>query len=177
MPQLVKDVYALIDIVKHIIVKDIMKTPAITVTEGEDFSSVEEIFVENGIRHLPVVDQQKRLVGFISQKDVYTHIAPRRLPEGKIEYRPGIIIDGDGYYEKESLNKYILDYVMHRNPVTINENGTLLEVIHLLIEKRIDCLSVIDQDRHVVGVVSRGDLLRLIDAADQKVKKAGSPAS
>lgn len=160
---------ALNKIINGIKVKDIMSTPVITVAPDEDFSVVQEIFVSRGIRHLTVVDGNNKLLGVISQKDVYTHIAPRRLPEGQIAYREGIIIDGDGYYEKESLNQYILNYIMHREPPTITENETLGDAIKLLITMKVGCLPVVDANKRVLGIITRGDFLRLANSIYKKI--------
>src|SRR3989338_1157869 len=91
-------------LLKEVSVKAIMKKPVRTVNVNEDFSRVEEIFVAYGIRHLPVVDGNHKLVGLITQKDVYRRVAPRRFIDGKVTYMNDRIIDEDGYYDKENLN-------------------------------------------------------------------------
>jgi CBS domain-containing protein len=50
--------------------QDIMKSPAITVTEDTLVSEVTRIFGEKSINRAPVVDRQRRLVGIVSRADV-----------------------------------------------------------------------------------------------------------
>ncbi len=151
------------DFLKKILIKDVMTKPVTTVHVNEDFSVVEEIFVTHDIRHLPVVDDAKKIVGIISQKDVYRRIAPRRSPDGKIVLTEDIIIDKDGYYEKESLNKYILNYVMSKNPVVLTEEKSLGDAIHAMAFSRVSCVPIVDGKKHVIGILTRIDILKFAD--------------
>ena len=81
----------------------VMTKPVIVVNREEEFSVVEELFIGKGIRHLPVVNDQQQVVGMISQRDVYRRIAPRRALDGTVQYQPGLIVDGDGYYKEDTL--------------------------------------------------------------------------
>ena len=146
-------------------VGDVMTVPPMTIYVDDDFSIVEEKFVANRIRYLPVIAHTGELVGIISQKDVYRRVAPRRSPEGQVIFSNEIIIDQDGYYEKESLNKYILNYIMRRDPVSITKEKTLGDAIHAMVTNKIGCIPVVDDRKHVIGVVTRLDVLKLIDAA------------
>lgn len=52
---------------------DIMTSPVITVAADSDLSEAAQVFVEHRIRHLPVIDDQGRLVGMLSRSDVLVH--------------------------------------------------------------------------------------------------------
>ena len=63
------------DLLNNVLVKEIMASPVVTISVQEDFSEVEELFLNKRIRHLPVVDHN-RLVGIITQRDLYRVISP-----------------------------------------------------------------------------------------------------
>ena len=80
------------DLVRHIIgeptpnihrtidgknIKDIMSSPAITVTVDTSIKKASEIFNEKRIKRMPVVDKDGRLVGIISTTDVVKWIGKR----------------------------------------------------------------------------------------------------
>lgn len=149
------------EILHKIEIADVMSKSIIVIEEGEDFSQVEEIFVSKKIRHLPVVNSQKEIVGLISQRDLYKCIAPRRAPDGNVVFQPGVIMDGDGYYKKESLDRYILRNVMKKDPRVLTAEQTLGDAIHLMVTEKSGCVPIVDQAQHVIGLLTRFDILRL----------------
>jgi CBS domain-containing membrane protein len=52
------------------LVRDIMTSPALTVTEETGMAEAFLIFAENGINHLPVVDSDNRLAGIVTRLDL-----------------------------------------------------------------------------------------------------------
>jgi len=65
-------------------VSEIMKAPVITVTPALPIEEAFEILRKKGIRHLPVVDDQDRLIGIISDKDLRQALVPaERIGEEK----------------------------------------------------------------------------------------------
>lgn len=149
-------------LLKQVTVADIMTTPVRTIDINEPFSTAEEIFVQEGIRHLPVVNAQQKLVGVLSQRDVYRAIAPRRFVDDSVIYREGIIVDKDGYYEKESLNHYVLKHIMRRDPKTVFPEQLAAEAVHIMTLDKVGCVPVIDSEKHVLGIVTRTDVLRFL---------------
>jgi len=49
--------------------------------------------------------------------------------------------------------------IMTKEVVTVRPNTTVGEIADLLLDHKISAVPVIDDDRHVVGIVSEGDLL------------------
>ncbi|HEX7027260.1 MAG TPA: CBS domain-containing protein [Gammaproteobacteria bacterium] len=49
---------------------DVMSTPAITVSEDADLQECEEKMERHQIRRIPVLDDQERLCGIVSQADI-----------------------------------------------------------------------------------------------------------
>jgi len=47
-----------------------MTAPVMTISENQHILDIFPIFYELGIQHLPVVDEEKRLVGMITPKNV-----------------------------------------------------------------------------------------------------------
>ncbi len=49
--------------------------------------------------------------------------------------------------------------IMTRNVITVKENTNLKEMVPLLLKHRISAVAVVDDENHLIGVVSEGDLL------------------
>lgn len=157
--QLISQMAALL---KHVMVGDVMTSPARSININDPFSTAEEIFVKEGFRHLPVVDSQEKIVGVISQRDVYRAIAPRRFLDDSVVYREGIIVDKDGYYERESLNHYVLKHIMRRQPKCVTADQFLANAVHIMTLDKVGCVPVIDHQQHVAGIITRTDLLKFL---------------
>jgi len=145
-------------------IKQVMSQPVVTVNGRAPFSRVAALFVENRIRHLPVTDDEGRLVGLMTKRDLYHTISPRKDIEQNLEYFREKIKDVAGdFYDKESLDRYILEKVMVKDVHTLREGNTLKEALHLMVEKRIGCVVIVGNEEKVEGIITRYDLLRFMD--------------
>ena len=136
---------------RKIYIKDIMATKLITAGLDTPFSRVWEIFSSHRIRHLPVVDSQRKLKGLITQRDFYRIVPPRREVE-----------DDGSFYLKETLDQFILQKVMTQDVVTLHPQDTLGAAIHLMVERKYGCIPVVDEKGVLAGILTQTDVLRAI---------------
>jgi CBS domain-containing protein len=135
-------------------VKDAMSREVITVTPETTVEAAIHLFLERNISGAPVVDQNGRLRGIITQFQLLEVLYDPNVKNSKIEE------------------------CMTRNVFTIEEDALLGTAANLLVVHRIQRIPVV---RHgsVVGIISRRDLLRYfaetgeeIDAFFAKLKSA-----
>jgi CBS domain-containing protein len=88
------------------------------------------------IRHVPVVDEQGRLVGLLSHRTLLRLLA-RGLPDG----------------EPVAIRE-----IMTADPVTVAPSTPTLEAIELMRTHRVGCLPVVE-DGALVGIVTAQDFL------------------
>ena len=129
--------------------KDIMKTPVISVRETDPFSSVHEKFHDHNIRHLPVVSETNKVVGLMTQRDFYRVHSPRRL------------LDGEYYYDKETLNTFILKNVMTPNPFTLTPEHSIADCLKAMGDFKYGCVPVVNRFKELVGIVTNTDILKI----------------
>ncbi|NJE62535.1 CBS domain-containing protein [Thermococcus sp. 21S7] len=100
-----------------------------------------------------VVDEEGRLMGFITMKDLLHFFEPPR--------RYSIV--GIGLLKKYSIShaSRIRD-IMVRKPITIHVEDDLGRAIKIMIETGKHHLPVIDENGHVHGVLEVKDIMRLI---------------
>jgi acetoin utilization protein AcuB len=142
-------------------VTEIMKKNVVTIFEYDDMSDAEEKFIHNKISHLIVVDHDNKFLGLVSQKYIYKTQSPRKIIKEEMDYDKNIVIDGDTFYEKDTLNKYILRTVMHKAPVVLTPDASIMEALMQIEKKMISCIPIVDKDRKVVGVLTDRDLVSL----------------
>jgi CBS domain-containing protein len=129
-------------------IEQVMVTPVITVKETDDFALVQEKIALYDIRHLPVVNDAGRLVGLISQRDLYQINSPRRLE------------DGSWYYDKEALNRFLLSKVMVRDPFVLKLDDTLYSAIEAMVRFKFGCVPIVDDYQILCGLLTRDTILR-----------------
>lgn len=145
-------------------VKDFMTTNPVTVTPLDSVETVLGRLEEHHISGLPVVNDEGKLVGIVSEADLLFKERPIRLPlyllllGGIIYLEP---LDRFLQELKKSLGVLVKD-VMTANPVTITPDAPISQAADLMLEKRINRLPVVDEQGKFVGIITRDDLLRAL---------------
>jgi CBS domain-containing protein len=130
-------------------VQDIMSKPAIVVEVDDPFHLVHEKFQTKDIRHLPVVNAEKKLVGLMTRTDLYRTISPRKTPDG-YQYNP------------RTLDEFILQRVMTENPTSVSPLTPLSVATEIMARNKYGCLPVVDGQNKVVGIVTETDIFKLV---------------
>ena len=114
---------------------------------------------EDEVRHFPVLDDDNKLVGIISDRDL-------RRPEW-VDEAP----DLSHIYNLD--NDLTVKDLMSTNLVVAHTFESLHKVTKLLIEHRYGALPVLNKEDELVGILSATDLLQALEMllADQKKKK------
>jgi CBS domain-containing protein len=125
------------------------------VTVSDDVAALEAFdqMVERGIRHLPVVDGGRRVIGVLSIDDLRG-----AFPFDVSTKRPL------GPQERSQALDYRVSDAMTWAPQTVRADTSLEQAARCLAEHRIGCLPVVDEDERLVGILSETDALRALDA-------------
>jgi CBS domain-containing protein len=131
------------------VVADVMTRNIITLREEENLLSIEDGMERFALRHLPVVDGNK-LVGLITHRDMlrFTHSCLRSR---------GVDRAIDARIQEESF----VASVMRRNVKTVSPDTPLKQAAKMLVDNRIGCLPVVEQDNTLVGIITEHDFAKL----------------
>jgi len=130
-------------------VVDLMSRDVVCADMDTPLGNARDLCVAKRIRHLPVLDEQKRLVGLVTDRDLRYYVSPRL----------GTISENRS--DRESLHRP-LHLIMVRNVVTVPVDASISEAAGLMLENKVGCLPVIDADRRVAGILTTTDLIRYI---------------
>lgn len=134
---------------KDVCLKEIMASPVVTVRAGDSFSKVAEKLRAKGIRHLPVLDDHGRVVGLITQRDLYRTLSPR--------------IAEDGFcYDPAMLDGFILRRVMTPDPHTLGPEDSVAQAVGVMAMHKYGCIPVVDAEKKIVGIVTETDILKFV---------------
>lgn len=144
---------------RDIPIKEIMVTKVITAHVNDPLSTVEKKFREHGIRHLPVVDDKKHVVGMFTQRDLLRCLSPHKTEDGYV-------------FDKEQMDRFILKYVMAQDPVVLSPEDTVEHVVDIMARDKFGCIPVANADRVLVGIVTQIDVLKCFARWLRKNKEA-----
>jgi CBS domain-containing protein len=141
-------------------VKDVMTSPVISVEPDASIWQAVRIMLQRRISGLPVIDNQGRLVGMVTEGDCL-----RRAETGTQRRRPNWLefLMGPGRLADEytrSRGRKIQD-IMTPDPVTVTEETSLDGVVRTMEKRRIKRLPVV-RGNEVVGIVSRANLIHAL---------------
>ncbi len=143
-------------------VAEVMTANPFTTTPKTPITDVVQILSEKRISGLPVVDEQGVLVGIISETDLLWQERGATPPNFLFILDAVIPLEMPGRFVQE-LRKVIgstVAEVMTKNPVTIRPEQTVQEAARLMMQKEVHRLPVVDKDHTLVGIVTRGDIVR-----------------
>jgi len=125
-------------------IRNIMTTEVVTLKVDEELSLASDIMTLARIRHLPIVEGD-RLVGIISQRDLF-------------KASLASVIDYDYQVARTHLKTVTIKEIMVKDIVTIAPDATIHEAGRIMLEKKIGCLPVIE-DNALVGMVTESDIM------------------
>ena len=124
-------------------VRDLMQTEVITIDAAEPVRQAVELLVDGHISGLPVVEGQGKLVGVLSAGDILQAESGLEEPEAIARL-----------FQETTVRD-----LMTPRPQTISPQATIHEAAQRLLYLEVHRLFV-EQDGHLVGVISSTDLVR-----------------
>jgi nucleotide-binding universal stress UspA family protein/CBS-domain-containing membrane protein len=140
-------------------VEDIMVRAVSSVTTDTPLAEVVELLLRRNVKALPVVDSRRHVVGIITGGDLLTRADLGLRLSIKQE------LDADTLRDRLralSDSAKSAREVMSRHVHTVESSADLATVIRQMAAQRIKRLPVVNENRELVGIVSRADVLRAI---------------
>ena len=145
-------------------VKEVMSSPVLTVTPETALKDAVSLLSDHHISGLPVVDQSGTLIGELTEQDLMVR-------ESGVDAGPYVMLLDSVIYLKNPLNwdKQVhqvlgttVGDLMGRDLHSCSESLPLPKASSLLHERSTQRLIVVDDNKHPVGVLTRGDIVRAL---------------
>jgi CBS domain-containing protein len=121
-------------------VEEFMTTDLFTVHEDEPLDLVANLMDWKRVRHIPVEDEEGKLVGLISCFEVLRQF---QRTVSQADHKPVAVSS-----------------IMIKDPLTVTPETATLEAIALLRRAQVDCLPVVKEGR-LVGIVTERDFINV----------------
>ncbi len=144
-------------------VKDLMVKDVISASPSASVKDVMTSFVTKKIGGVPIIDEDGVLRGIVTDGDILRAISPvdRRIHD----YFSLITYVAEEDMENrlnELADREIIRIAKTNGIVTVHPEDEMKKVVTLLSKHHFKKLPVVDKSNHVVGVISRGDVIRSI---------------
>lgn len=151
--------YARLRETEHLRVAAIMTTPVKTVTLTCSLADVAHLMTSRRISGVPVVDDQNQLIGIVTEADFLRALGvPAHHPTHSLWHTLETMFSHNLEIKEPDGN---VAELMITDVVYVTPQQSLHDVLELMKKNRIKRVVVCDEDRHVVGMVTRSDLVRL----------------
>jgi len=147
-------------------VKEFMSGDPVSIGPRESALEAYERMLRHGIRHLPVVAPDARVIGVLTADDLAAALA---LP-----LRPGRALVAK---ERRAALEWSVGEIMTHAPQTLCRDATLADAAERMAEGRFGCLPIVDESGHLEGLLSETDLLHALASvlANQRPRELGKP--
>lgn len=152
--------------VSSLSVGDVMTTGPVTARRDATFKELVDLMMQRDIGALPVVDDEGALQGIVTESDLL--MKPTFGAE-----RPTLRAKVHALLSREPLapaaSELTAEDVMSQPVSTVAPSAPVAAAARQMVDQGIGRLAVVDQEGHLVGIISRRDLLRPYDRPDDEI--------
>jgi CBS domain-containing protein len=140
-----------------------MTTPVVAVKQGASFKEMAALLRKYRVSAFPVLDDDQKVIGIVSEADLLAKEALNADSGGAITAMVH-------HQELKKADGVTAGDFMTSNVVTVKPDDTVEQAARLMYHLQVKRLPVIDVGGHLVGIVSRADLLTVFDRPDQEIR-------
>lgn len=123
----------------------IMSSPTFTLDKDSKLEEAKQLFADKRFRHVPVVDENKKLVGILSDRDFLSD----RLQSSKAK----------------TIGEVMTTFILTARPEAL-----IRQIADVMFRERVGSMPIVDNNEQLLGIVTRSDILRtLVNTASLKL--------
>ncbi|MEY9835660.1 CBS domain-containing protein [Streptacidiphilus sp. EB103A] len=150
---------------RHRIVGELMTPGVVSVGPDTPFKEIAQLLAGNDITSVPVIDDQDRPLGVVSEADLLRHEAAGEDPNGLLP-KPRL-----SARDRDRSEATTARGLMTSPAVCARPEWTVVEAARVMEQRHFKRLLVVDEAGRLIGVVSRSDLLRVFLRHDQAIRE------
>src|ERR1700759_5062658 len=143
-------------------VKDVMTTRVIWVTKDATFREMAAALREHRVSAFPVVDDDQKVIGVVSEADM--------LNKEALDDEPGMISGLLHRRDQAKARGVTAGDLMTTAVVAVRPDDTVEHAAKLMYDRRVKRLPVTDANGNLVGIVSRADVLSVFHRTDAQIR-------
>jgi CBS domain-containing protein len=155
-------------------VRDVMTTDVASVHQDASFHVVAELLIDRGVSGVPVVDDDDRVQGVVSEADLLAKEEFKERYYGD-DYRPPLrarlrhAFGGEGSGFRKAKGE-TAGQLMSAPAHVVTPDASVVQAARLMDSRGVKRLPVVDAGGRLVGIVSRLDLIRVFVRDDEEIR-------
>lgn len=155
---------------RPLLVRDLMTENVFTLNAEDDLTTLYDLMDAEHIRHIPVIDQEKELVGLVTHRDLL-----RSALSGKNDLPLSL--------QREMLRRDKVGHIMMQEVESVEPDTPIGDAALTMLENKYGCLPVVEGMR-LVGILTEADFVRCLagmipgvslEDLGKEVKKSKAP--
>jgi len=142
-------------------VKDVMTTRVIWVRKDAPFRELAAALRKHRVSAFPVLGEGDKVIGVVSEADM---LAKEALD-------PGVFSGLLHHRDAEKARGITAGDLMTAAVVTVAPEDTVSHAARLMYTRKVKRLPVVDANGHLVGIISRADVLAVFDRTDDDIRE------
>ena len=144
-------------------VKDVMTTRVIWVRKEAPFREMAAALRTHRVSAFPVLGEGDKVIGIVSEADMLTKEA--------LDGEPGMFSGLLHHRDAEKARGITAGDLMTAAVVTVAPEDTVAHAARLMYTRKVKRLPVVDANGHLVGIISRADVLAVFDRTDEDIRE------
>lgn len=145
-------------------VRDVMTTHVVAVRKNASYKDMAVRLRDYRVSAFPVLDDEDKVVGIVSEADLLT----KEALDGEV---PGFFGGILRHKEQVKASGVTAADLMTTPAVTIGADETVAHAARLMYGRRVRRLPVVTADEHLIGIISRADVLSVYSRPDSEIKR------
>jgi len=141
-------------------VGDVMSSAVVNAYPGAAFKEIASALVRNRVEAVPVINQDRRVLGVVTVSDLLARIAPPLKRRRRMLAAMG---------SRRAARAVTARQLMTSPAITTTPSATLDDVARLMARRHVRTLPVVDRQGALVGMIARADVIRIFLRADEEI--------
>jgi len=146
-------------------VQDVMTADVVAVKQDASFKDIATMLGRHRVSAFPVIDDDGKVIGVVSEAD----LLPKEALVAGAGLQPGRLSVMLHHKEFSKAGGVTAADIMTRPAVTVTADEPVTSAARLMYSCKVKRLPVVDLDGHLVGIVSRADVLRVYARPDEEI--------
>ena len=130
-------------------VRDLMTDTIFALRADDDIQMARDLMDERNVRHVPVVDEDRHLVGLVSERDLLRSMYPSTS-----EFPVGT--------QHAVLQRVKVSAIMTRDVETVEPEDDLAAAAQVMLDNKYGCVPVVVEGGRVEGIITESDFVRYL---------------
>ena len=142
-------------------VQEVMTSRVICVKKDATFREMATALHEHRVSAFPVLDDDRKVIGVVSEADM--------LNKEALDDEPGVISGILHHRDQAKARGVTAGDLMTTAVVAVRLDDTVEHAAKLMYDRRVKRLPVTDENGHLVGIISRADVLSIFNRTDHAI--------